>query len=238
METHDVVPLQEALEPSRGMRRRPRAAITFDDAYVGAVTSGVDELTRRSLPATIFVAPAFLDGGSFWWDQLTQPGAPLADDVREIALSQLRGDSNAITVWAEREGLTVRRLPPYAVCASQEVLHAAAARPGISIGSHTWHHLNLTRLGSEHLAEELTRPIAWLRERFDSFVPFVSYPYGLSTPAVEAAAAAAGYAAAFRVTGGWLRSGTMSRFAVPRFNVPSGMSRRSFALRTDGMFCP
>src|SRR2546423_5455975 len=50
-ETHDVVPLPAVLLPSHGPR--PRAAITFDDAYAGAVTLGVAEVVARGLPATV-----------------------------------------------------------------------------------------------------------------------------------------------------------------------------------------
>ncbi len=71
VETHTIVPLQSALtdawEPNR-----PRAVITFDDAYRGAVTVGIDEIVRREIPATVFVTPAFVDGRSFWWDALAR----------------------------------------------------------------------------------------------------------------------------------------------------------------------
>ena len=52
----DVVPLGNLFTPS-SLDQRPRVVITFDDAYVGAVTVGVTELCQRGLPATIFVAP-------------------------------------------------------------------------------------------------------------------------------------------------------------------------------------
>ena len=61
--THDVVPLPEVLAPSRG--DRPRVAITFDDAYRRAIVNAVPVLVRLGLPATFFVAPAFVGGGSF-----------------------------------------------------------------------------------------------------------------------------------------------------------------------------
>src|SRR6476646_910636 len=40
----EVVPLDAVF--SRAVGKRPRVAITFDDAYLGAVTRGVDELAR------------------------------------------------------------------------------------------------------------------------------------------------------------------------------------------------
>ena len=67
--THTVVPLEQVLDaPVAG--RRPRAAITFDDGYRGAVLLGVAELAKRGVPATLFVVPSFVGKGPFWWDAL------------------------------------------------------------------------------------------------------------------------------------------------------------------------
>ncbi|HSH46168.1 MAG TPA: hypothetical protein VK966_09945, partial [Longimicrobiales bacterium] len=53
--THDVVPLDSVAFPRNGQARgRPRAVITFDDAYRGAVRYALPELERRGLPATVF----------------------------------------------------------------------------------------------------------------------------------------------------------------------------------------
>ncbi len=65
-ELADVVALEEMLNPPAvsGERpapsRRPRVAVTFDDAYRGAVTIAQDELTRHGFPSTLFVAPGLL----------------------------------------------------------------------------------------------------------------------------------------------------------------------------------
>ena len=57
----EIVSLDEAIEHAWSPdAARPRVAITFDDAYRGAVTVGIPELVRRGLPATVFVAPAFI----------------------------------------------------------------------------------------------------------------------------------------------------------------------------------
>src|SRR5207248_5579906 len=67
--THTVVPLEQVLDaPVAG--RRPRAAITFDDGYRGAVLLGVAELAKRGVPETLFVVPSFVGKGPFWWDAL------------------------------------------------------------------------------------------------------------------------------------------------------------------------
>jgi hypothetical protein len=63
----------------------------------------------------------------------------------------------------------------------------------------------------------------------------LAYPYGISSPEVERAAKAVGYMAAFRVHGGWMKRAD-TRWSLPRFNVPAGLSRAGFRLRLAGHF--
>lgn len=233
--THDVISLERALAGHAG--RRPAAVVTFDDAYQGAVTVGVAELARRGLPATIFVATAYVGGGDFWWDALSAPGADgPPPGLRARALDECAGEDAPIRALAMRERLaTVSTPPAYARGASESDLAAAAREPGITLGSHTHGHPNLARIAPDALRHELERPLAWLRERFTGVLPMLSYPYGLSSPAVEQAAAAAGYVAGFRIDGGWLPRENRAPFALPRLDVPSGLSVAGFALRCAGV---
>jgi peptidoglycan/xylan/chitin deacetylase (PgdA/CDA1 family) len=237
-ETHDVVPLDQVLEPPSGPRTRPRAAITFDDACQGAVTAGIDELARRGMPATVFVAPAFVGGRSFWWDALAGPGTEgLAEDVRRHALESLAGRDDAVRRWAECSGIAVHAVPDHQTCATEAQLRALDGTEGITLASHTWSHPNLARLSREELEEELSRPLAWLRERFQHVIPWLTYPYGLASPQVVAAVAEAGYRGALLVEGGWLPRhprGCIHPYELPRQNVPSGLSLRGFELRVSG----
>ena len=107
----------------------------------------------------------------------------------------------------------------------------------VSLGSHTWSHPNLTRSSPDELADELGRPLAWLREHFaEASLPAISYPYGLESEAVRAAARDAGYSLGFRVDGGWIPEPAGDRFALPRLNVPAGLSANGLALRLAGFF--
>ena len=227
--THDVVPLAAALAPAG--TGRPRVALTFDDAYRGAVTVGAAELARRGLPATFFVTPAFVGGGTFWWDALAGPTGAVDDGFRTRALTELRGEDARVRAAA---ALPPAPLPPHAAVASVEELRAALRAPGISLASHSWSHANLAALEGAALVEELTKPQRWLAERFETVSPYLAYPYGSSSPAVERAAAAAGYEAAFRISGGWLPEAG-ARFALPRINVPAGLSAAGLALRGAGL---
>jgi peptidoglycan/xylan/chitin deacetylase (PgdA/CDA1 family) len=234
LEMAEVVPLDVALAGGARSSGRPRVAITFDDAYRGAVLVGVGELTSRGLPATIFVPPALLDGGVFWWDALTPRGKPgLADAVREDALQRLAGKGSAIL--AEHQCHDTSHIPAYARGASEAELHSAVESSGITLASHSWSHPNLAALSATELEEELVRPLDWLRARFDRTLPYISYPYGHHSPAVERAAAAAGYRAGLRIEGGWLRDGAANRYAIPRLNIPAGISEAGFRLRCSGL---
>ncbi len=233
--THDIISLERALAGERS--KRPTAVITFDDAYQGAVTAGVAELSARGIPATIFVATAFVNGGDFWWDALTAPGAeaPTAA-LRARALDECAGEDASIRALAACEHLAAPTSPPaHARGASERELAAAAAATGITLGSHTHGHPNLARLTGDALRSELELPLAWLRARYSNVLPVISYPYGLSSPAVERAAASAGYTAGLRIDGGWLSRAEGNAFALPRLNVPAGLSAAGFALRAAGV---
>lgn len=233
-ETHDVIPLTDLLAP-RTHARKPAAAITFDDAYSGAVTLGLDEVTMRGLPATVFVAPAFVDGGSFWWDAVADARSGLHPDVRTRALGELRGSDAAVRQWAAESGSASARVVASVACvATAAEIQLAARRPGITMGSHSWSHANLTRLSDEELGEELARPMAWLRNHVPGALPWLTYPYGAFNRKVAAAAERAGYDAALAVSGGWTTTPPADRYSIPRVNVPAGISLAGFQMRAAG----
>jgi peptidoglycan/xylan/chitin deacetylase (PgdA/CDA1 family) len=235
LRSHAVVPLDEVLRVAPA-GRRPRVAITFDDAYRGAVAIGVEELARRGVPATLFAVPSFVGKGPFWWDAVADEVRGVEATVRDHALHRLAGKNEAVRVWAEAQGLPQRVVPAWGLGASEEELRAATRHPGITLASHTWSHPNLVCLAPDDLHQELARPLAWLRQRFTSVIPWLSYPYGLASPTVEAAAAAAGYTGGLALGGGWFGPARVNRYAVPRVNVPSGLSLNGFVLRTSGLY--
>lgn len=231
--THDVVSLADALAPAPSRTRRPRVAITFDDAYRGALTAGVPELARRGMPATIFVPPGLLGGQRFWWDVVSSShGGALDPSLRHRALDAWRGDGDVIlqSVEVGRDAL----LPGYACSATESELTGAAAVAGITLASHTWSHPNLTAVEAQRLDAELHRPLAWLRERYERVLPVLTYPYGLQSAAVQRAAAAAGYEAALCIDGGWVVE-PRSPYAIPRLDVPAAVSPAGFQLRVSGV---
>ena len=228
-----VVPLADVERAGERPGDKPAVVITFDDAYRGAVTDGVAELKRRGLPATIFVAPQYVGDGSFWWDELTPPGAVAPAIPRDLALGALRGEDAGIRAWAADQGLSPVRPPAYARVASEAELRAAVGGAGITLGSHTWSHPNLAALSRKEVSRELSQAWDWLRDRFaDHLVPWVSYPYGGVNPDVEEVAAATAYRAGLCIAGGRVARGAWRRpHALPRYNVPSGVTLHGFRAR-------
>jgi peptidoglycan/xylan/chitin deacetylase (PgdA/CDA1 family) len=224
----DVVSVADVMAGPRGSR--PMVAITFDDAYLGALTHGLDVLARHGFPSTVFVAPARL-GGSFWWDALSGPSG-LAASVRSTALDACAGDDSRVRAWATSVQLGVNVLPADCMAASTEQLDAAVARhSGLTLASHSWSHPNLSALDGDALGAELRRPLDWLRQRYTGVPAWIAYPYGLASPPVLEMARGAGYEGGFLVTGGWMAGGRGESLALPRLNIPAGLSAPGFRLR-------
>ena len=234
-ELAEVVSLSELLEPKVDSATIPRVAITWDDAYVGALTSGIDAVTRRNLPATIFVAPGRLGGQSFWWDRLAERfGGSIPEAVRTRALQQLAGVEENVAA-AYESGARQQELPEFARSAGDTQLARAGVRPGITVASHSWSHLNLAAVAPDRAERELSESARWLAHRFGSWKPLLAYPYGLHSPEVHREAALAGYVAGFRIEGGWIPRVGGDAFQVPRLNVPAGLSLDGFVLRLSGL---
>jgi len=234
-ETHDIIPLASLFTKSSTVGR-PRAVITFDDAYAGALTAGVAELTRRSIPATFFVSPGFVDGGQFWWDELAAASrSVLREEVRRFVIEDLSGKHTRAREWARAEGISLPALPRHQTGAQEADLHGADAKGLFTLGAHSWSHPNLARLNGAELLKELADPLLWLRARFTNVVPWLSYPYGISSPVVQSESERAGYSGAFEIDGGWLSSNAANLFQLPRFNVPAGISAEGYSILASGL---
>jgi len=237
LQDHDVVPLAEISSQPAGSNR-PRASITFDDAYLGTLTGGVEELRRRGLPGTVFVPPGLLGGYPFWWDELAENfSGTLPGELRSHLLTHLAGDQERIRLWARAQGvLLATSLPPWARSATEADLQRAIAYTGLSLGSHSWSHPNLAAVDPGRRRDEMVKSKAWLESRFSTVtIPWLSYPYGLDSAEARKAVSEADYVAALRTTGGHFRPGAVPTQALPRLNVAAGLSAPGFVLRAAGL---
>lgn len=230
--THEVVPLDAVRDRPQG--RRPRAVITFDDGYRGALTAGIEELDRQKLPATFFIPPAFIPGRSFWWDEAAAECGEVESTRRAHAIEVCAGRDAGIRAALAMTAPTMA-LPAHARAIDEAGLHAAAALPGITFGAHTWGHVNLARVPDDEVMREVIECSRWLEDRFANTVKWLSFPYGRSAARCEQIVAECGYHGALRIDGGWVRSDQRAAFVLPRLNVPGGLSIRGFRLRTAGL---
>jgi peptidoglycan/xylan/chitin deacetylase (PgdA/CDA1 family) len=72
---------------------------------------------------------------------------------------------------------------------------------GMTIASHTWDHHPVTNYGDQDWATQLDKPRAQLEQIVGHDVDLFAYPYGLWNPAALPHVHAAGYRAAFQLTG-------------------------------------
>lgn len=231
--THEIVPLRRLLAAAGGEDRN-RAALTFDDAYRGAVEIGLRETRRRGLHATIFVSPGILGDETLWWDALARNGR-LDPELRAYVLEELEGDQARVRQWAADRNLKWRRSPSHARTATEEELLKSAAGSDVSLEAHGWKHRNLARMDRPAIREECEKVADWLRERAGEQAPILAYPYGRVNPDAEAEARVHFDGAAL-VTGGAFRPESLSNpYRIPRINVDAGLSVRGFEVRTSGV---
>ena len=236
LEGRRVVALEEAFVQSEG-DEETRVVLTFDDAYQGMMTAGVEELSKRNLPATVFVPPALLGSTGFWWDLLAPPGEPLDPRVRAHALTELSGRTEAILAWAEAEGLAMQDLPRHTKPVVEAAMDPGRGNGRLRLGAHSWSHPNLARLSDEEAFEELRASRDWLAERTDRFTNWLAYPYGLVADGAQRAAEMI-FDGALLVAGGpSQRDGRRVGFPyrVPRINVPRGLTIEGLAMRIAGL---
>lgn len=239
--THEVVAISDLLaETDQGDMTggTPRAAITFDDAYRGALTAGLRELSRRGLPATIFVSPGLVGEPAFWWDLLVpEANTALDSSIREYLLGTLGGRQERILEWADSAGHGSSGSPPaHARPATLGLLERIAGDPLVSLASHGWSHANLPVAKDRLLHRELSRPIDWFDAHGLSHQPWFAFPYGRCSERVTHTVRRQ-YSFGFALGDSFIPrpiSNLSDLMRVPRVNIPAGISDKRFRLKTSG----
>jgi peptidoglycan/xylan/chitin deacetylase (PgdA/CDA1 family) len=235
LEDYDVVSLTECFAPHSTDRNR--VVITFDDAYLGTMTAGLDELAERGLPCTVFVPPGLLGAAGFWWDRLADGAHALPEELRRHCLDELQGRHEPIISWAKQQGLTLKELPPHARPVDESTL-PGLYRPRLTLGAHTWDHPNLASLPPTEIDDQFLKSKTWLRSRAGEHVDWLAYPYGLYTP--EVAEAASRHFAGSLLIEGRLAEQRGQWVAnpqeTPRIVVPRGITLQGLALQVSGIW--
>jgi peptidoglycan/xylan/chitin deacetylase (PgdA/CDA1 family) len=197
-----VLPLIEAVERLKRGKLPPRACcVSFDDGYADNLTVALPILERHRLPATVFVATGYLDGGRMFNDAVIDAigratGATL--DLRELGLGQhplATVEERRATVAAvldqikyrppaEREA-SVQKLIKLADCGAlpHDIMLTSAqvgelSLRGIEIGGHTVAHTILTTLDDQRARQELAQGKQQLESITGKPVRAFAYPNG------------------------------------------------------------
>ncbi len=217
----DVVPLLDLLTTESSGKRR--IAITFDDAYSKALSLGVSQCVAMGIPSTVFVAPNLLDTVPVW-DRMAASEV-WSDADRNRFLWNGRGfDDRRPPAFDGNEDLRLARI------ASRAELVAVASSALVTLGNHTMNHPNLGALDADTVADEVRSCSEWLSQLPGvRTVPVLAYPYGI--PPRFGAPIMYG----LMVRGGWHMRASV-KGAIPRWNVPAGISDNGFRLRLRGWF--
>ena len=187
-------------------RKRPPCSITFDDGWVDNYRYAFPELSRRKMPATIFLPIRFIGTGRRFWQELMglffielQKDARLISTLEQIArrspwfppLDSYRGNYGAVRqLLLSRPGREAQefaerlinaaelshRLPDRSFLNWDEVQEMQ--RGGISFGSHTINHTILTTAPPATGEEEIRASREELESRLGVKVSGFSYPWG------------------------------------------------------------
>jgi peptidoglycan/xylan/chitin deacetylase (PgdA/CDA1 family) len=226
-DSFEVVPVDEVLSRlRRGRSVAGLAALTFDDGYAGAIRHAIPVMRRAGVPFTLFPVISSADERRpFWWDL-----AGIVETAqRERYITALEGDREQIV----HDHPGVVDLPDDALPASWDMLRAILGSD-CTIGVHGVTHRNLAVLPGEDIAWELTHARTRLREELDVTADVIAYPYGRSSPAVQAATERAGFRAGLTNNTGLVREG-INPFELGRINVPAGLSLATFACWASGL---
>jgi peptidoglycan/xylan/chitin deacetylase (PgdA/CDA1 family) len=196
----NVLPLDEAARRLADGSLPPRAAaITFDDGYADNLTVALPILARHGLPATVFVASGYLDGGLMWNDGLIEaargcrlavldagefgryalPDWPARASAAEALIGRIKyleptQRERAVADIARAAGV---HLPTNLMLSSVE-LEKLARSPGVTIGAHTVSHPILTQVPDAVAHAEIASGRRALEAITQKPVGLFAYPNG------------------------------------------------------------
>jgi peptidoglycan/xylan/chitin deacetylase (PgdA/CDA1 family) len=220
-----ILSIDEVLERERGGTALPPRSLllTIDDGYRDVADHIWPELTRRGLPATLFVPTAFPGSpeASFWWERAwaviaSTDRSHLTVDGRSLPVQTAAERASAYrAVRTFLKSLPHDRVEPSVARLEDELGFPPGRRPapsgrsldwpglrelqaaGLALGSHTRTHPLLTRVDDRVLADEIGGGVADLAREARSDLPAFAYPSGEVRDAAVVSLREAGIRVAF-----------------------------------------
>lgn len=196
-----VFPLDRGMAKLRsGTLPRRAVSITFDDGYADNYRNAWPVLEELGLPATLFVATGYLDGGRMWNDTVIEavramPGEGVdltnlglgshklrsaADQVRAIGsiLKQIKylAPSERDARARELADMAAGELPDDLMLSARQV--GELSRSGMAIGGHTVSHPILKEIDTDMARNEIVEGRTKLQQLTGDAVDTFAYPNG------------------------------------------------------------
>lgn len=241
---YNFVSIEEILHAARNSSSLPPRSvlITFDDAYRSIGEYAVPELTRRGIPAVIFVATAYPDAPrhGLWWDRLHASiestsipharvnGCNLDCSCSQAKLNTSRNLMSQIKLMPHHQAMefvdqVCETLGPAELpngVMTWERL-AEVSREGIALGGHTHSHPLLNRLPLDEARAEIRQSLDELEARLGTRPTFFAYPAGGHNADVVTMLAEEGIELAMTTDPGTNRLDRCDFLRLKRINVSS-----------------
>lgn len=200
----DIVDLDEALRRLTDPEAQPFVVLTFDDAYRDNLVYALPVLRQHQAPFTLYVPTGLVDGvGVVWWQALEDVVAAQQVVVVDLPEGPYYGD--AATLEQKRATFAhiyerYRQMPEPDREASMRALAARygldlaahcrdlimdwkelktfADDPLCTIGAHTVHHYELSKLPETQMRAEIEESAKVLEAQFGRRPDHVAYPIG------------------------------------------------------------
>ena len=200
----DIVDLDEAVARLADPHSTPFVVLTFDDAYRDNLEFALPVLRRHQAPFTLYVPTGLVDGvGLVWWQALEDiiarnqlvvfdmPEGPHYGDAatleqKRALFDRISGRYRAMPE-PEREASLRKVAERYAFdlaahCRSLIMdwpdLKVFADEPLCTIGAHTVHHFELSKLPHDQMRSEIAHSANSLGAQFGRRPTHFSYPIG------------------------------------------------------------
>lgn len=200
----DIVDLDEAVRRLKLPDAKPFVVLTFDDGYRDNLVHALPVLRKHQAPFTLYIPTALIDGvGIVWWQALEDIIA--ANDVVVVDLPEGPHYGDAATLeqknatfahvyeryrkmpepereasiraLADRYGVDLARHCRDLIMDWSE-LKTFAGEPLCTLGAHTVHHFELSKLPESQMRAEIEQSAKVLAAQFGKVPRHLSYPIG------------------------------------------------------------